>query len=50
MQELPELLLRLVLKAIDVKDYPRMIQNIPNKEWQNFFKEEAKKLGGAILS
>ncbi len=37
-------------KAIDVKDYPRMIQNIPNKEWQNFFKEEAKKLGGAILS
>ncbi|MEK7070696.1 MAG: nucleotidyl transferase AbiEii/AbiGii toxin family protein, partial [Patescibacteria group bacterium] len=37
------------LKATEVKDYPRLIDKIPNDVWQNFFIEEAKKLKGEIL-
>lgn len=37
------------LFAIEVKDYPRLISPLDEKEWQNFFREEAKKLGKDIL-
>ena len=33
-----------LLKANEVKDFPRMIKPINHQEWQNFFIEEAKKL------
>jgi len=37
------------MKAKDAQDYPRMIREISPKEWQNFFVEEAKKLGQEII-
>lgn len=33
-----------LLKAQDVKDYPRMIKKIDHQEWKQFFINEAKKL------
>lgn len=33
-----------LLKALDVKDFPRMIKKINHKEWQDFFVKEAKRL------
>ena len=33
----------------DVKDFPRMIKPINNREWQDFFMEEAKKLKEEIM-
>ncbi len=33
----------------DLKDYPRMIEPIKETDWQNFFKEEAKKLKRDIM-
>jgi hypothetical protein len=38
-----------LLKAQDVKDYPRMIKKIDNKKWQDFFVNEAKKLKKEIF-
>lgn len=38
-----------LLKAKEVKDYPRMIKKIDHKEWQNFFLNEAKKLKKEIF-
>jgi hypothetical protein len=38
------------IKARDVKDYPRMIKDVPHKEWQDFFIQEAKKLKQSIIS
>lgn len=37
------------VKAVEAKDYPRMVVKIPDREWQEFFLEEAKKLKGDIL-
>lgn len=37
------------IKAKEARDYPRMIQEIPLKEWQEFFIEEAKKLKSDII-
>jgi len=37
------------LKAIEVKDYPRMIIKIRHQLWQNFFINEAKTLNQEIL-
>lgn len=36
-------------KAKEAADMPRMIKEIPNKDWQDFFEREAKKLKGGIL-
>jgi predicted nucleotidyltransferase component of viral defense system len=37
------------LKAKELKDYPKMIIDINDNEWQDFFVEEAKKLKGQII-
>lgn len=37
------------IRADEARDYPKMIKKIKNKEWQNFFLEEAKKLKQEIL-
>ncbi|MFA5248589.1 MAG: nucleotidyl transferase AbiEii/AbiGii toxin family protein [Patescibacteria group bacterium] len=37
------------IKAIEVKDYPKMIEKIEPKIWQDFFLDEAKKLKDKIL-
>lgn len=37
------------LKVTEVKDYPRMITEVPHNAWQGFFLEEAKRLGADIL-
>lgn len=37
------------LKAKEAVDMPRMIEEIPANEWQDFFEQEAKKLKGDIL-
>lgn len=37
------------LKAREVRDYPRMIQNVAREDWQQFFVTEAKKLKKEIL-
>jgi predicted nucleotidyltransferase component of viral defense system len=33
-----------LMKAIEVKDYPRMIKKVDHREWKDFFLAEAKKL------
>jgi len=38
-----------LLKANEVKDFPRMVKPINHKEWQNFFIAEAKKLKNQIF-
>lgn len=38
-----------LLLADEVKDYPRLIEILPEKDWQAFFKKEAKKLGQEII-
>lgn len=38
-----------LLKAKDVKDYPRMIKKIDPRKWQDFFLKEAEKLGKDII-
>lgn len=38
------------IKAHEVKDYPKMIKEIPDKEWQEFFVKEAQKLKGDIVA
>lgn len=38
-----------LLQAREVKDFPRMVRKIDDKEWQNFFIEEAKKLSPEII-
>lgn len=38
-----------LLQAGEVADFPRMIEKISDKEWQNFFVNEAKKLKKDIL-
>lgn len=37
------------LMVRELKDYPRMIIPLDNKEWQNFWLKEAKRLKGNIL-
>lgn len=39
-----------LMKATEVKDYPRMIKKIAHSEWQNFFICEAKKLKKQIFT
>lgn len=38
-----------LLKAPDVKDFPKMLKKINHREWQNFFIAEAKKLEKEIF-
>ncbi|MFA6552417.1 MAG: nucleotidyl transferase AbiEii/AbiGii toxin family protein [Candidatus Paceibacterota bacterium] len=38
-----------LIKAKELKDYPRMITKISDNVWQDFFIEEAKKLDGEIF-
>lgn len=38
-----------LIKAVEVKDYPKMIKKIDHREWQNFFLNEAKKLKKEIF-
>jgi len=38
-----------LIKAKEVKDFPRMIKKIDHQEWQNFFIEQAKKLKKEIF-
>ncbi len=38
------------LNAANVKDYPRMVKDIPAQEWLEFFIEEAKKLKPKIIT
>ena len=33
-----------LIKAKEVKDFPRMLKEIDHKQWQQFFLNEAKKL------
>ncbi|KKU68736.1 MAG: hypothetical protein UX89_C0002G0061 [Parcubacteria group bacterium GW2011_GWA2_47_16] len=33
------------VKAETLKDYPRMLTELPEKEWQSFFMHEAKRIG-----
>lgn len=37
------------LLSQELKDYPNLIDQLEEKEWQDFFKEEAKKLGQDII-
>lgn len=37
------------LMAKEMKDYPRLIRRLEEKDWQDFFELEAKKLKGKIL-
>lgn len=37
------------IKATEAEDYPRMIQQVKNRVWQDFFLEEAKKLSPEII-
>lgn len=37
------------IKSKEATDYPRMIKNVSNEEWQNFFMAEAKKLKKEII-
>lgn len=37
-------------KVTEAKDYPRLVQKLDPKSWQNFFLEEAKKLKPEILA
>jgi len=38
-----------LIKATEVKDYPRMLKKIDHQEWKKFFIQEAKKLGKEIF-
>jgi len=38
-----------LMQAKTVKDYPRMIVKLDNKEWQEFFIEQAKNFSGKII-
>jgi hypothetical protein len=37
------------MKAIELKDFPKMLIKIKEKTWQNFFLNEAKKLSSKII-
>ena len=37
------------LKAVELKDYPKMLVPLRDSKWQDFFTEEAKKLKGEIF-
>lgn len=39
-----------LLQATEVKDFPRMIKRIDDREWQNFFVKEAQKLKSDVMS
>ncbi len=39
----------MLLQSRNIKDFPRMIRKVNDKEWQDFFIEEAKKLKPEIL-
>jgi len=38
-----------LIKAAEVKDYPRMLKQVDHQEWKRFFVEEAKKLKKEIF-
>lgn len=38
-----------LVRASDASDYPRMIENIPKKEWIGFFLKEAEKLKDKVF-
>jgi len=38
-----------LLQATEVKDFPRMIKKIDDREWQDFFVKEAKKLKPEVI-
>lgn len=37
------------LKAYEVEDFPQMIKELPNEEWQQFFMDEAKKFESDVI-
>lgn len=37
------------MKAVELKDYPHMLEKIKENEWQKFFVNEARKLSGSIF-
>ena len=37
------------LLSKELKDYPQLVENLPEKDWQEFFEEEARKLGDKII-
>lgn len=37
------------MKAEEAKDYPRLIRKLDSREWQTFFREEAKKLKSEVF-
>ncbi len=37
------------LRAAELKDYPKLLIALPEKEWQDFFVAEAKKLSSEVL-
>ena len=39
-----------LLLATKLKDYPKLVAPLKEKEWQNFFLNKAKELGKRILS
>ena len=38
------------MKVKDLRDFPKMLSNIKNEVWQDFFINEAKKLSGKIIN
>lgn len=38
-----------LMRVTEIKDYPRVIRKLKDKEWQNYFLEEAKKLKPSIF-
>lgn len=37
------------MKAVELKDYPHMLEKLDESEWQNFFISEARKLSGSLF-
>lgn len=38
------------MKALELKDFPKMLITLDEKKWQDFFVNEAKKLGNKIIA
>jgi predicted nucleotidyltransferase component of viral defense system len=38
-----------LLRATELKDYPKLLISLPEREWQDFFRQEAKKLSSEVL-
>jgi len=46
----PVLLGAQYMRILELKDYPRMIENLDEKVWQDFFVKEAKKLSDKVFT